>query len=188
MFFQNRLKYYYCISICFLILTFSSCTSPTAPPAPTNYLQGSTYVCGDLKMKFTIPNGWNITTDTIVNGYNVLLVGRKNTTLQFMANFSLLTGFYGSSDMNAVLDSEKISLIRNYPGATTVSSQTVIINTHSVGEFVYNYATNGFSLTGKQVIIINNNNLGVLTFTDLNSDYANSIIDFNNMENSIEFN
>jgi len=152
-------------------------------------MQGNNYICGDLKMQLTVPNGWKITTDTTINGYSILLIGRMNSSTQFAANFNLLLSPYtGSSDMNVILDSAKAAMSLNFPGATTVSSQTVVINNHSVGEFVYNATINGLSLTEKQLYIINNSNLGILTFADLKTNYANSLPSFNSIENSIQFN
>lgn len=90
--------------------------------------------------------------------------------------------------MNAIVDSAAAIIVRTFPGATIVSTQTVVISNHTVGECVYDVTMNGYSLTGKQVYMINNNNDIILTFTDLNSNYANSLPDFNSIENSIQFN
>jgi hypothetical protein len=186
MFTNNRLKPYYRIIICISILTFSFCTSPTSPSTPINYIQGNTYFCGDLKMQLTLPTNWLITKDTVDNGSSYLLVGHK---ISSGANFNLLAGLYNAtSNMNVMLDSAKIEIGSQFPGAITVTSQTVTIHNHIFGEYVVNVTMNGNALTMKQVYIFNNSNLIVFTFGDLNSNYPNSVLDFNTMENSIQFN
>jgi dihydroxyacetone kinase len=87
-----------------------------------------------------------------------------------------------------MLDSAKIEIGSQFPGAITVTSQTVTIHNHIFGEYVVNVTMNGNALTMKQVYIFNNSNLIVFTFGDLNSNYPNSVLDFNTMENSIQFN
>ncbi len=73
-------------ALCISILTLSLCTSPTSPKAPADYIQGNTYVSGDLKMQLTVPSGWVMTADTTINGYTYSLLGRK---LSATANFNL---------------------------------------------------------------------------------------------------
>jgi hypothetical protein len=173
------------LSSLFSSLLFCFCTDPVSP-RPHNYVQGNKYVSGDAGLELSVPSGWHLSADTTVGVYHLRLIGLKDISAQFRPNLNLYwEGHSGTSDMNTILDTAENMVMSTFQGSSTVSKKTVIIDNVTCGELVFLAAISGFSVKEKQLYIIHNNKDIIITFTDLQSNYSNSVMEFDSIQASI---
>lgn len=164
------------------------CNNPTDPERPLNYINNKTYISNESKMTLTVPNNWNLSIDTIINGYSVKVCATKKINSFFQPNLTIIWNAHsGSTEMNEILNQLEALIKQAFIGTVIISKQIVLINGKQCGELVFDFTMNGYTIREKQIYAINNNLDIVLTFADIQSNYVYSSPDFDSIQSSIRF-
>lgn len=171
-------------SLCAVFLC--SCGNPVSPSKPNNYIQGKTYISGDIKMQMVFPDDWVLAQDTTINNMRIQLLAWKSTFTQFRPNFNLIwVDHSGTANLNEILDTMSAQVMGTLQSPNIVSKQLVQIDENSFGEMVFDFTYNNSVLREKQLYFVHNNKDIMITFTDLKNNYPIDSTDFNSIERSI---
>jgi hypothetical protein len=169
-----------------LLLTF--CSDPASPKKPVNYIQGSTYYGGDIKMQLTVPSNWTMTIDTVAGGIQFLVIGRKTVYTSIQPNFNMMASIHsGTSDMNEILNQAQSIILGSLQNPSVISKQTVQLDNKNCGAIEFTATMYGLQVWGRQLYIINNGKDIILTFSDDSAYYQTDLADFDTIQNSIRF-
>lgn len=163
-----------------------SCGNPVSPSKPNNYIQGKTYIGGDIKMQMVFPDDWLLTQDTAINNMQIQLLAWKSTFTQFRPNLNLIwVGHSGTANLNEILDTMSAEVMGTVQSPSILSKKLVQIDGNSFGEMVFDFTYNNIDLREKQLYFVHNDKDIMISFTDLKANYPIDSTDFNNIENSI---
>ncbi len=173
------------LAYCFVFLCV--CDNPAGPSHGPNYVEGNTYIGGDIGMRISFPGGWAVSADTIVNNYSFRMLARKLTFVQFQPNVSLVwTDHGGTTNLNEMLDTIEQQLLGSLQGAAIVSKQIVQVDANDFGEMVFDFTYSNIVLREKQLYFIHESKDIIVTFADLKANYSGNEADFNSIQASIE--